>query len=155
MGKVGKRWSPSSFRRVTGVFNPVAKFFLAAGVPMGPNGLITIRGRKSGLDRTTPVAIIELSGRRWVWSPGGEVQWVRNMRAAGRATVTVRGRKEQVTATELDRTQRIEFFRDILGPLARGIPLGIYFSRIADRVDLEHPAEAADGRPVFELHPHL
>jgi len=153
MGKLGKRWSPSSFRRVTRVFNPVAKFFLAAGVPMGPNGLITIRGRKSGLDRTTPVAIVEVSGSRWVWSPGGEVQWVRNLRAAGRATVTVRGRKEQVTATELDRTQRIEFFRDILGPLARGIPLGVYFSRIADRVDLEHPAEAADGRPVFELQP--
>jgi hypothetical protein len=37
-------------------FNPIARFLLAAGVPLGPNGLITIRGRKSGLPRTTPVA---------------------------------------------------------------------------------------------------
>src|SRR5215210_7361032 len=100
-------------RWVFSFFNPIVKFLLAAGVPMGFNGLITIRGRKSGLPRTTPVAIIEVSGRRWVWAPWGEVQWVRNLRAAGRATVTVRRRKEEVRATELDPTQRVEFFRNI------------------------------------------
>jgi len=138
-------------RRVT-IFTPIAKFLLAARVPMGFNGLITIRGRKSGLPRTTPVAIIEVSGRRWVWAPWGEVNWVRNLRAAGRATITVRGRTEEVRATELDSTQRVEFFRDILGPVARGIPFGIWFIRIADGVNLDHPVEAAEGRRVFELH---
>jgi deazaflavin-dependent oxidoreductase (nitroreductase family) len=140
-------------RWVFSFFNPIVKFLLAAGVPMGPNGLITIRGRKSGLPRTTPVAIIEVSGRRWVWAPWGEVQWVRNLRAAGRATVTVRRRKEEVRATELDPTQRVEFFRDILGPLARGIPFGVWFIRTVDGVDLDRPSEAAEGRRVFELHP--
>jgi deazaflavin-dependent oxidoreductase (nitroreductase family) len=135
------------------LFSPVLRFLIAAGVPMGFNGLITIRGRKSGLPRTTPVAIIAVSGRRWVWAPWGEVHWVRNLRAAGRATITVRRRKEEVTATELDPTQRVEFFRDILGPLARSIPLGITFIRIADGVDLNRPLEAAEGRVVLELHP--
>jgi deazaflavin-dependent oxidoreductase (nitroreductase family) len=139
-------------RRVS-FFSPVLRFLIAAGLPMGFNGLITIRGRTSGLPRTTPVAIIEVSGRRWVWAPWGDVHWVRNLRAAGRATVTVRRRKEEVTATELDPTQRVEFFRDILGPVARGIPFGVAFVRIADGVDLDHPLEAAEGRRVFELHP--
>lgn len=133
--------------------NPVAKVLLAARVPLGFNGLITIRGRQSGLPRTTPLAIVEVSGRRWIWAPWGEVQWVRNLRAAGRATITVRGRKAEVRATELDPTQRVEFFRDILGPVARGIPFGVRFVRIVDGVDLDHPVEAAEGRPVFELHP--
>ena len=62
-------------------FNPVARRVLATGVPLGYNGLLTIRGRKSGLPRTTPLAIIEVGGRRWVWAPWGEVQWVRNLRA--------------------------------------------------------------------------
>lgn len=137
-------------RWVFSFFNPIVKFLLAAGAPMGPNGLITIRGRKSGLPRTTPVAIIEVSGRRWVWAPWGEVQWVRNLRAAGRATITVRHRKEEVRATELDPTQRVEFFRDILGPLARGIPFGVWFIRTVDGVDLDRPLEAAEGRRVFE-----
>jgi deazaflavin-dependent oxidoreductase (nitroreductase family) len=135
------------------VFNPIAKFLLAARVPMGFNGLVTIRGRNSGLPRTTPVAIIAVSGRRWVWAPWGDVQWVRNLRAAGRATITVRGRKEEVMATELDRTQRVEFFRDVLGPVARGMPFGVRFIRVLDQVDLDRPLEAAEGRPVFELHP--
>jgi deazaflavin-dependent oxidoreductase (nitroreductase family) len=139
-------------RRVT-LFTPVAKLLLAARIPLGFNGLITIRGRNSGLPRTTPVAIIELSGRRWVWCPWGEVHWVRNMRAAGGATISVRGQTEEVSATELDATQRVGFFRDVLGPVARGIPFGVRFIRIVDGVDLDHPLEAAEGRPVFELHP--
>ena len=140
------RWIP--------FFNAIVKFLLAAGVPLGSNGLITIRGRKSGLPRTTPLAIIEVSGRRWIWAPGGEeVQWVRNLRAAGRATITMRRRKEEVSATELDPAQRVGFFRDILGPLARCVPFGVWFIRIADGVDLDDPVEAAEGRRVFELHP--
>ena len=138
---------------VVSVFNPIARVLLGAGLPMGFNGLITIRGRKSGLPRTTPLAIIEVAGKRWVWSPWGEVQWVRNLRAAERATVTVRRRTEEVTATELDPTQRVAFFRDTLGSVARGIPFGVRFIRLFDGVDLDHPSEAAEGRPVFELHP--
>ena len=135
------------------VFNPIARRVLATGVPLGFNGLMTIRGRQSGLPRTTPLAIIEVSGRRWVWSPWGEVHWVRNLRAAGRATIEVRGRKEDVSATELDSTQRVDFFRDVLGPVARSMPLGTWFIRAVDGVDLDHPVEEAEGRRVFELHP--
>src|SRR5512133_1453844 len=94
-------------------FSRILKFLMVAGVPLGPNRLITVRGRKSGQPRITPLAVIEVSGRRWVWAPWGEVQWVRNLRAAGRATIAVRGRKEDVSATELDLTQRVGFFRDI------------------------------------------
>ena len=138
--------------RSVAVFNPILKFLLAAGVPLGPNGLLTIRGRNSGLPRTTPVAIIEASGRRWVWAPWGEVNWVRNLRAAGRATITVRRGSEQVSATELDETQRVGFFRDVLGPLAGRTPFGVQFIRIADGVDLNYPVEVARDRRVFELH---
>jgi len=139
-------------RWVFKLFNPIARALLAAGVPLGYNGLITIRGRKSGLPRTTPLAIIEVSGRRWVWSPWGEVQWVRNLRAAGRATITVRGRSENVRAAELDAAHRVAFFRDVLGPVARGIPFGVQFIRMVDGVDLNDPITAAEGRRVFELH---
>lgn len=142
----------ASAPRWVSAFTPLAKVLLAARVPLGFNGLITIRGRKSGLARTTPVAIIDVSGRRWVWAPWGEVHWVRNLRSAGRATITVRGQKEDVRATELDQTQRLGFFRDVLGPLARSIPFGAWFIRTVDGVDLNDSVGAADGRPVFELH---
>jgi deazaflavin-dependent oxidoreductase (nitroreductase family) len=137
-------------------FGSILKFLLVAGLPLGPNRLVTIRGRKSGLARTTPLAVIQVADRRWVWAPWGEVQWVRNLRAAARATIATRGRtrrKEEVRATELDPAQRVAFFRDFLGPLARSIPGGVWFIRIVDGVDLNHPVAAAQGRRVFELHP--
>lgn len=98
------------------------------------------------------MAIINVGGRRWVWAPWGDVHWVLNLRAAGHATITVRRRTEEVTATELDPTQRVGFFRDTMGPLARSIPFGVQFIRLVDGVDLRHPKEAAEGRPAFELH---
>ncbi len=133
------------------VFNPFARLLLKAGIPLGPNGLITIRGRKSGLPRTNPVAIIEVQGKRWIWAPWGEVHWVRNLRAAGRATIRKHGRTDEVRATELNEEQRIGFFRDDLGGLARSIPFGVWFIRTVDSVDLNDPVAAAHGRPVFEL----
>lgn len=133
------------------VFNPIAKTLLGAGVPLGYNALLTIRGRKSGVPRTTPIAIIDVDGRRWVWAPFGEVHWVQNLRAAGRATITIRGGTEEVRATELDDSERLAFFRDVLRRVAHDMPLGIQFIKLVDRVDLDDPTTAAEGRPVFEL----
>jgi deazaflavin-dependent oxidoreductase (nitroreductase family) len=135
------------------LFSPILKFLLVRGVPLGYNRLVTIRGRKSGLPRTTAIAVIEAGGRRWVWAPWGEVHWVRNLRAAGQATIKVRGREEVVRASELDATERVAFFRDTLGPLVRSIPFGVWFIRLVDGVDIRRPVEAAEGRRVFELHP--
>jgi deazaflavin-dependent oxidoreductase (nitroreductase family) len=132
-------------------FNPIARRLLAAGVPMGPNALVTVRGRTSGRPRTTPLTIIEASGRRWLISPYGEVNWVRNLRAAGRATITVRRRNDEVATVELGPKEAVEFFRDVLGPLVRPMRLGSWIVRNIDKVDLDNPVEAAAGRPVFEL----
>jgi deazaflavin-dependent oxidoreductase (nitroreductase family) len=129
-------------------FGPIARRLLTARVPLGFNRLLTIRGRKSGAPRTTPLAVIERDGRRWVWAPWGDVNWVRNLRAAGEATIHVGGRDEKVRAIELDPSQRLAFFRDVLGPVARRIPFGVSFIR---GVDLNDPDDAARGRPVFEL----
>ncbi len=135
-------------------FNRIARPLIAAGVPMGPNVLITVRGRKSGLPRTTPVTLIENAGRRGLIAPFGEVNWVRNLRAAeGRATITAGRRKEEVTAVELGYTEAVEFIRDVLAPEARRMPLGGWIVRNIDKIDYDHPEEAARGRPVFELQP--
>jgi deazaflavin-dependent oxidoreductase (nitroreductase family) len=146
VGRAGRAPSYVTF------FGPILKFLLAAGVPLGLNGLITIPGRKTGLPRTTPVAIIKVADRRWIWAPWGEVQWVQNLRAAGHATLTFRRRDEEVAATELDQAQRAEFFRDVMAPIARSFPLGVWLVRLVDGVDVNRPEEVAVDRRVFELH---
>lgn len=139
--------------RATRLFDPIARRLLVAGVAMGPNALVTIRGRTSGEPRATPLAIVEVGGRRWVWSPWGEVHWVRNLRAAGRATVSARRTSEAVVARELAHEERVAFFRDVLAPYAAEMRFGMAFVRLVDGVDLHHPEREAQGRPVFELLP--
>jgi len=69
---------------LVGFFNPIARRVLKVGSLLGPNALITVRGRKSGLPRTTPVALVEIDGRRWVIGTFGETNWVRNLRGRAR-----------------------------------------------------------------------
>ena len=120
---------------------------------MGPNGLITVRGRTSGEPRTTPFAFVDIGGRRWVQSPFGEVNWVRNLRAAGEATITLGKRSQDVRAVELSKGEKVEFFREELGPFIRHMRGGRLLSSLLGVSDvLDDPVAAADRHPVFELH---
>jgi len=132
--------------------NPIVNRMMGIGIPMGPNGLITVRGRTSGEPRTTPVAFVEIDGRTWVQSPFGDVNWVRNLRAAGEATITVGKRIEEVRAVELSRTEKIDFYRDVLGPHIRRMRGGRLVAGLLGLSDvLSDPIAAADAHPAFEL----
>ena len=150
MATVMKSQAPSFVR----VFNPIARRLLHVGPLLGPNALITIRGRKSGLPRTTPIALVEIDGKRWVIGTFGEVNWVRNLREAGMATLSVGSRHDEVLASELTGEARTAFFRDIVGPYVRRIPMGsVLLAVLGARDILKDPAAAAAKRPVFELRP--
>lgn len=133
------------------LFNPIAKLLLAVGVPMGPDVLLTVRGRKTGLPRSTPVAVAEIAGRWWLIAPFGEVDWVRNLRAAGRGTLTDRRVKHEITATELGMAEKVRFFREILDPYLRANLVARWFVRRLDRIP-EDPIDAAEAEIVFEVH---
>jgi deazaflavin-dependent oxidoreductase (nitroreductase family) len=146
---------PGRVPRFVNVFNPVARRLLGVGIPLGPNSLLTVRGRSSGEPRTTPVALIEIQGRRWVVGTFGEVNWVRNLRAAAEATITIDKRPQSVKAVELSRDEAAAFFGEVLGPYIRRIPLGGWLigSVLGARDILADPGTAAVRRPVFELTP--
>jgi deazaflavin-dependent oxidoreductase (nitroreductase family) len=136
--------------------NSLVRALLRLGVPMGPNTLLTVRGRTSGQPRTVPVAVTEADGRRWVIGAYGDVNWVRNLRAAGGGEIVLDGRPTKVTAVELDKTEAEWFFRDIVGPYLRRLPrilqvlVRALFRQLAPDM-LTDPALAASKRPVFEL----
>src|SRR5437588_475631 len=108
-----------------------------------PLYLFTVRGRKSGLPRTIPIVIIERNGKRYLASPYGIVDWVRNLRAAGEAILTRERRAETVNARELPKGEAALVLRaDIKhNPFAR------YFGVTADH-SLEEFDRAAISHPV-------
>jgi len=137
------------------LFNPLARRMLRGGVPLGPNALLTVRGRSSGMDRTTPVAVVAIGGRRWVIATFGDVNWARNLRAAGVATLTVNRRPETVAARELPQAEAAAFFRETLTPYVAGVPMGRWMlgSMLGAREIFDDPDGAAQHHPVFELRP--
>src|SRR6266550_150673 len=142
---------PAHVPAFVSIFNPIASRLLRIGTPLGPNALLTVRGRKSGQLRTTPVALVEVNGRRWVQSPFGEVNWVRNLRAAHEATITVNRRSETVEAVELSTDETARFFNEVLRPYVGRIPMGrLLLSLLGGGDILSNPDAAAARHPVFE-----
>jgi deazaflavin-dependent oxidoreductase (nitroreductase family) len=143
--------------------NSLVRGLLRIGAPMGSNTLLTVRGRRSGQPRTVPVAVTEADGRRFVIGAYGDVQWVRNLRAAGEAEIVLNGRAATITAVELDAAEAESFYRDIVGPYLGRQPrilralVRAVFRFVAPDI-LTDPALAARKRPVFELYeqaPHV
>jgi len=132
--------------------NVLTTTLLRAGVKLvGPGRypmyLLTVRGRKSGQPRTVAVAMIERNGKRYVGSPYGIVDWVRNLRAAGEAVLTRGRRSETINARELPKGEAALVLRE---EIKGGNPFGRYFGVTADS-SLEEFERAAVAHPVFVL----
>ncbi|WP_374230959.1 nitroreductase/quinone reductase family protein [Humibacter sp. RRB41] len=141
---------------------------IPAGVPTGaPNVLLIVRGRRSGIERTVPVTLLDLDGVWYVQATYGAEGWARNLRAAGEAIVIQPGgRRSPVHATEvapddgaailrrvLEPFHSPRLLRRLLGPNMRP-PVGLlrrYRIRVDDTPE-DYLAEAA-RHPLFELRP--
>jgi deazaflavin-dependent oxidoreductase (nitroreductase family) len=132
--------------------NVLTTTLLRAGVKLVgfgkyPMYLLTVRGRKSGQPRTISIVIIERNGKRYLASPFGIVAWVRNLRAAGEATLTRGRRSETVNARELTPKEAALVLReDIKG----GNPFARYFGVTAES-SLEDFERTTISHPVFVL----
>jgi hypothetical protein len=71
-------------------------------VGIGITSKLTIRGRRSGRERSVLVGLIHVRGAWYVGHPNGEVGWTANLREAGTATLAPRPEAPvDVTATAL------------------------------------------------------
>ncbi len=121
--------------------------FKLVGFGKYPMYLLTVRGRKSGQPRTVPIVIVQQHGKRYLFSPYGIVDWVRNLRAAGEATLTRGRRAERVKARELPPEEAALVLRE---DIKSGNPFARNFGVTADS-SLEEFERAATSHPVFAL----
>ena len=111
--------------------------------------VLTVRGRVSGLPRSTPVAPVLDGATAWLVSPYGAVAGVANLRAAGRVDLERGGEATTYVARELDVDAAVPVIRAYLAmPSARFV-----------RRDFDVTSESSDAairdeaprHPVFEL----
>ena len=142
---------------------PVPRWLLAAnraalalsrlGLTMGPVGVLTVPGRRTGKPRSAPVSPLTVSGGRYVVSALPDSDWARNVRAAGHAQLSRGRRREPVTVTEVtDSTLKEQVMRAYPREVPKGAPM---FARagITTSPDPDAFAAAVGHVAVFQVRP--
>lgn len=121
------------------------------GGKMGPKTvLITIRGRRSGKEHTTPVGLFELSGHRYLFGTFGDVDWTRNLSVAAVAILSGKRRRETVSAVRLAPQHAANILREVLRPYLNS-RVGRSFIQMG--YDLTAGSSLEDYRREAEVHP--
>ena len=141
--------APGWFTR--NVFNRSVAFLTRRGVSVFGSRVLAVRGRTSGDWRTTPVNLLDLDGRRYLVSPRGEGQWVRNLRAAGTGELRVGRRTEAFRGRELADDEKVPVLRAYLKRWK--FEVGVFFDGVGPDSTDEQILAIADRHPAFEVLP--
>jgi deazaflavin-dependent oxidoreductase (nitroreductase family) len=142
------RYVPPAGRLDEG-FQVAVSWLTDHGISLMGSRILAVRGRKSGALQRVPVNLLVLDGERYLVSPRGNTQWVRNVRVAGTAQLRVGRRTEQVSPVELPADQRVAVLRVYLRRW--GWEVGRFVEGLTGTSTDAELAEAAPGIPVFRL----
>jgi deazaflavin-dependent oxidoreductase (nitroreductase family) len=132
------------------IFNRSVRRLTRLGVSVAGSSELRVRGRSSGEWRTTPVNVLTLDGTRYLISPRGTTQWVRNLRAAdGAGELRIGRRTEAFTATELADDDKLPVLREYLRRW--GWEVGKFFEGLSKDSSDEQVASVSAGFPVFAI----
>ena len=139
--------APSAGERV---FNRIFGFVVGLGLGFSHNYLLQVRGRKSGKIYSTPIDLLELSGKRFLVAPRGRTQWVRNAEAAGEVTLKKGSKRQQLRLRALSDQEKPEILKAYLDQFKREVQR--YFPVPAGS-PVETFRELVQRYPAFELTP--
>jgi deazaflavin-dependent oxidoreductase (nitroreductase family) len=133
------------------VFNRVVAGLTRMGVSVWGSRVLVVRGRTSGLPRSTPVNLLTYDGQRYLVAPRGHTQWVRNLRVAGEGDLKVGRRTEHFTAVELPDGDKVEVLRAYLKRWKAEV--GIFFGGVGAKSSDDDLRRIAPNHPVFRITP--
>ncbi len=133
------------------VFNPAIAGLTRAGISIAGSRVLEVRGRKSGQWRSTPVNLLELDGTRYLVSPRGHTQWVKNVRADPSGRLRVGRRVEAFAAIEVPDVERAPILRAYLKRWKWEV--GVFFEGVGPDSSDEQLAAIAADHPVFRVEP--
>jgi len=136
-------------RQMLRLFNGIVATLTRLGISIWGSRVLSVRGRKSGEWRSTPVNLLTYEGQRYLVSPRGHTQWARNLRVAGGGELRVGRRVETFTAKELPDEQKPELLRAYLRRWK--FEVGMFFDGVGPDAPDEKLLEIAPGYPVFQI----
>jgi deazaflavin-dependent oxidoreductase (nitroreductase family) len=133
------------------VFNRAVAFLTRHGVSIFGSRVLAVKGRASGVWRTTPVNLLDHDGRRYLVSARGHGQWVRNLRAVGTGELRVGKRTEAFEGRELTDEEKVPVLRAYLKRWKAEV--GVFFGGVGPDSSDEQLRAIAPDHPAFEVLP--
>lgn len=133
----------------TRVVNLVFRTMTRLGLGASYRWILSVRGRRTGRLRSTPVDVVEVAAARWLVAGYGPVSWVHNVRASGEVTLRRGRREEAFRAVEVGPTQALPALRSYLSRIRVIRP---YFDASPGSAD-EALAAELPRHAVFRLEP--
>lgn len=131
------------------VFNRIVAGLTRLGVSVAGSRVLEVKGRKSGEWRRTPVNLLAHEGDRYLVSPRGDTQWVRNMRASGGGRLVLGGRAEEFTASEIGNDEKPALLRAYLEKWKWEV--GAFFGGVGPDASDEELRRIAPDHPAFRI----
>ena len=132
---------------MTHAINGVFRAMTAVGVGARYRRILTVKGRKTGESHSTPVDVMDCGGDLWLVAPYGQVNWVKNARAAGVVTLTRGRHTERFEVHETGGPEAVPVLRQYMLKVTVARP---YFDAAPDSSDDRIAAEVP-RHPVFRL----
>jgi deazaflavin-dependent oxidoreductase (nitroreductase family) len=132
------------------IVNPIL-MYAAKHFGLGVDGacVLCVRGRRTGLDREVVIHVLNLEGQRYLVAPRGETEWVRNLRQAEAATLSLGGVQQVIHANVVPDEEKPPILRAYLRRWAR--TGGRYFDVPDGDVGDSELERIAPAHPVFRL----
>jgi deazaflavin-dependent oxidoreductase (nitroreductase family) len=127
--------------------NLIVHSLLRSGLSPPHTYLLTVPGRRTGKPYSTPVTLVEENGERWLVAPYGEVDWVKNARAAGKVTLGRGSKSETVRIIELVPSEAAP----LLKKYVTQVPVVRPFFDVTPRSDMKDFITEAPRHPVFRI----
>jgi len=134
------------------VFNRIVARLTKLGISLMGSRVLSVRGRKTGDWRSTPVNLLVLDGQRYLVAPRGHTQWVRNLRANPEGRLQLGRTIETFRAEEVADPDKTDVLRLYLKKWSWEV--GTFFSGDVTKNSPEETLHhIAPGVPVFKIHP--
>jgi deazaflavin-dependent oxidoreductase (nitroreductase family) len=131
------------------VFNGIVALLTRLGISVWGSRVLRVRGRRTGRLFTTPVNPLTMDGQRYLVSPRGHTQWVRNLRVAGEGELLLGRGVEGFHAAEVPDEERPPILREYLRRWRAEV--GVFFGGVGPDAPEEELARIAPDHPVFRL----
>ncbi|SEA56517.1 MULTISPECIES: nitroreductase/quinone reductase family protein [unclassified Mycobacterium] len=130
--------------------NEVIRRLAEAGISLAGTSALRVRGRRTGKLRGVVINVLTVDGRRYLVSPRGNTEWVRNVRAAGEVELGPRWRSRNLRVTEVPdaaKTPLLQRYLDRWYWEVKG-----HCAELTPQSTESEISQAASSIPIFELH---